>query len=59
MTPDAALELSLEQLIGLLENKLFMECTRLQSTLPPRSRAMVTTLAAEVRSQKMKRNPEY
>jgi hypothetical protein len=54
MTPDAALELSLEQLIGVLDKKLFMECTRLQSMLPPMSGAMVATLAADVRSQGMK-----
>jgi hypothetical protein len=49
--PDAALELSLDQLIGALDRKLFMECGRVQSTISPTSRALVATLTAEVRSQ--------
>jgi hypothetical protein len=53
-TLDAALELSLEQLIGALDKKLFMECTKLQSTPQPMSGAMVTAFGAEVRSQEMK-----
>ena len=59
MTPDAALELSIEQLIGTLNKKLFMECVRVQSATPPRSRALVATLTTEVRSQKLKGNFRY
>ena len=49
MTPDAALELSIEQLINALNKKLFMECSRVHSEMQPMSRALVTTLSAEVR----------
>jgi len=58
MTPDAALELSIEQLVGTLNKKLFMECTRVQSAMPPASRALVVTLTHEVRSQELKGNLE-
>ena len=55
MVPDATLELSIEQLIGALNKKLFMECTRVKSvTLPTLSRALVATFTAEVRSQDLK-----
>lgn len=51
MVPDAALELSVEQLISTLDKKLFMECTRVQAAVvPPMSRALVATLTAEVQS---------
>ena len=50
MSPDPILELSVEQLIKALNKKLFTECARIQSTVPPASRALVATLAAEVRS---------
>ena len=50
MTPDAALELSLQQLIRALSKKLFGECARIRSTMPPPSRSLVATLTAEVRS---------
>jgi len=59
MVPDAALELSVEQLISVLNKKLFMECTRVQAAIPPIPRAPVTTLTAEVRSQDLKRDFEY
>lgn len=45
MTPDAILELSIEQLIGALNKKLFMEYSRVQSVM---SRSQSVTLAAEV-----------
>jgi len=48
MTLDVALELSVEQLISAL-NKIFMECTRVRSTVAPTSRTLVTALTAEVR----------
>ena len=48
MVSDAALELSLDQPIVALDKKLFMECTRMQMAMPPVSRVLVTTLAAEV-----------
>ena len=50
MTPDTALELSIEQLITTLNEKLFMECAQIQSAMPPRFRAQAVTLATEVRS---------
>jgi len=58
VVPDAALELSVEQLISALNKKLFMECTRVQAAMPPMSRALVATLTAEVRSQDLKRDFE-
>jgi hypothetical protein len=57
MTPDPILELSVEQLVRALNNKLFMECTRVQSAISPASPALVATLAAEVRSEELKPNP--
>jgi len=59
MVPDAALELSVEQLISALNKKLFMECTQVQAGMPPIPRAPVATLTAEVRSQDLKRDLEY
>ena len=59
MSPDAALELSIEQLIATLNKKLFAECTRVQSAMPPTSRALVATSTAEVRLQELKANLEY
>ena len=59
MVPDAALDLSLGQLIGALDKKLFMECERVQSMLLPTSRALVVTLTTEVRSRDPKENLEY
>ena len=51
MVPDAALELSVEQLISTLDKKIFMECARVQAAVvPPMSRALVATLTAEVQS---------
>ena len=35
ITPDVALGLSIEQLIGGLNRKLFMKCTRVQGQEPP------------------------
>ena len=58
MVPDAALELSVEQLISALNKKLFMECTRVQREMPPTSRALVATLTAEVCSRDPKENFE-
>ena len=49
MTPDVVLELSIEQLIDALNKKLFMECARVHSVMPPMSRSLVATLSAEVR----------
>jgi len=54
MMPDAALELSVEQLIAVLNKKLFMECTQVQAAVPPASRILVAALAAEVRPQDLK-----
>ena len=51
MVSDAALDLSLDQLIVVLDKKLFLECTRMQIVMPPVSHALVTTLTAEVRSR--------
>ena len=56
MTSDAALELSLEQLITALSKKLFGECARIRSTMPPPSRSLVATLTTEVGTQKPKGN---
>ena len=53
MTPDAILELSIEQLIRALNKKLFMEYTRVGLAMPPMSRTLVATLAAEVRCQEL------
>ena len=58
MMPDAAPELSVEQLITELNRKLFMECARVQGEMPPMSPALVATLSAEVRSQEPKGNLE-
>ena len=44
IVPDATLELSIEQLVGALNKKLFMECAQVQSAMPPMSRALVATL---------------
>lgn len=48
MTPDAALELSIEQLIGALSKKLSLECKRVQAEFPQKPRTPVTTLIVEV-----------
>jgi len=56
MIPEAALELSVEQLISALNKKLFMEYARVHGEMPPMSRALVATLSAEVRSQEPKGN---
>jgi len=58
MVPDAALELSVEQLISALNKKLSMEYARVQSAISPTSRVPVATLTAEVQSQDLKRHPE-
>ena len=42
MIPNTALELSIEQLIGALTEKLFMECTKVKSTTSPVSHARLT-----------------
>ena len=57
MTLDPILELSVEQLIRALNEKLFMECTRLQSTLSPASRVLVDVLTAEVQSNEFQTDP--
>jgi len=59
MMSGTALELSVEQLIGALDKKLFMESTRVQSAMPPMSRAQVTTLTAEVQPQEPRGNLRY
>ena len=56
--PDAALELSIEQLIGALNKKLFTECARVQSSMSPISHALVATLTSEVWCRELKGNPE-
>jgi len=48
MALDAALELSVEQLVSALNKKIFMECTRVQLTAAPATRTLVAALAAEV-----------
>ena len=53
MTPDATLELSIEQLIGALNKKLLIECARVGLAMPPMSRTLVATLTAEVRYQEL------
>ena len=50
MTPDLALELSVEQLVRALNKKLFMEYARVQSAVLYASNALAATLMAEVRS---------
>ena len=56
MAPDTALELSIEQLIGALNEKLFMECERVQAAMPPVSRALVAKLSAKVQYRGLKVN---
>ena len=56
IVPDATLELSIEQLVGALNKKLFTECAQVQSAMPPMSRAQVATLTAEVHSQEPRGN---
>jgi len=56
MTPDPVLELSVEQLIRALNKKLFMEYARVRSAVPPTSRALVATLAGEVRFSEVQTN---
>ena len=58
MTPDYAIELSIEQLVGMLNKKMFMECVRVQSAMPPMSRAQAATMTAEVRSQELEEDLE-
>ena len=58
MVPDAALELSIEQLIGTLNKKLFTECARIQSAMPPASLALLDTLTTEVWSRELMGNLE-
>ena len=48
MIHDPILELSVEQLVRALNEKLLMEYTSLQSAIPPPSRALVATLTVEV-----------
>ena len=55
MTHDVALDLSIEQLIGALNKKPFMECARVRSAMPPMSRILMAILTAEVRYQELKR----
>jgi len=51
---DAALELSIEQLIGALNKKLFVECAGVQSMMLPTSPSLVAKLASEVWSREPK-----
>ena len=53
MTPDATLELFIKQLIRALNKKLFMECARVGSAMPPMSRTLVATLTTEVRYKEL------
>ena len=57
MTPDATLELSLEQLISALDKKLFGECARIRSTIPLAPRTMAAAFTAQVRFRERKGNP--
>ena len=57
MTPDAALELSLKQLVNVLDKKISEECTRIRSTSRSASHTSMATLTAEVRFQESKGNP--
>ena len=59
MSLDPVLELSVEQLIKALNEKLFIECKRVQLAMPPISRGLATKLASEVRSNEPQtaRNP--
>ena len=50
MSLDSVLELSVEQLIRALNEKLFMECKRVQLSVPPISRGSATKLTSEVRA---------
>jgi len=56
MTPDTTLELSLEQLINALDAKLFGECARLRSVLPPTPRTPVAAFTTEVRLRELNGN---
>ena len=56
MTPDTAPELSLEQLISALDKKLFWECKRMRSAIPPASRTLVAAFATEVRFREQQGN---
>jgi len=51
MASDTTPELSIEQLISALNQRLFMECERVQSAMPPVSRSLVAKLTCEVQSQ--------
>ena len=53
---DAALELSLDQLIDALEKKLFMEFKGVQAAIPPMSRALVAIMTTKVRSREPERD---
>jgi len=55
MIPGIVFELSIEQLISVLNKKLSMECTRLQSSMPHVSRALVAEFATEVRTSEQKK----
>lgn len=57
MMSDASLELSVEQLISTLNKKLFMECGRVQSEMPPMSRALAATLTVKGRFHELKGDP--
>ena len=59
MTSDLALELSIEQLIGALNKKLFVGCARVPSATPQMSRTLVATLTIEVRLQELEGSLEY
>ena len=56
MALDAALKLSIEQLISALNKKIFMECSNVQLMAAPTSRALAAALTAEVRPGDMKEN---
>lgn len=58
MIPDSVFELSIEQLISVLNKKLYMECTRVQSSMPHVSRALVAGLAAEVWTNEQEKTNE-
>ena len=50
MSLDSVLKLSVEQLIRALNERLFVECKRVELSVPPVSHASVTKFTSEVRS---------
>ena len=59
MALDVALELSVEQLISALNEKLFTEFTSIRSKVPHASRTSVAALTTEVRSGELMAHLEF